>query len=261
MKAYTVNDESKYLVVSGVPAIKIQEELERLCLRYGKLELLKILPDYPQEDYAEAYLVKYDSIKKARFAKVKLDGKSFFGGVLHVFYAPELETVDETREKLADRRKSIAALTRYDQDAGEVNKTKQLSKMEIRNVVVKRYLAHLKDDVACVYQKHFMTNNSGGSASTSDISSSEKDSGAPISVPSSISNTQTDNSCTTEVGTESSCTGTQNKTEKLLEDVKGTSSSQPRKRVKCASISQAPKKIKMFKDAKILSYNESGGHK
>ena len=44
-----------------------------------------------------------------RIAKRKLDDWSFFGGVLHVCYAPEYETVQETREKLQDRRKAIAA--------------------------------------------------------------------------------------------------------------------------------------------------------
>ena len=47
-----------------------------------------------------------------RFAKKKLDNKSFFGGILHVCYAPEFETVNDTREKLQERRKIIAKKTR-----------------------------------------------------------------------------------------------------------------------------------------------------
>ena len=47
-----------------------------------------------------------------RAAKRKLDDWSFYGGVLHVCYAPEYETVQETREKLQDRRKAIAAKVR-----------------------------------------------------------------------------------------------------------------------------------------------------
>ena len=47
-----------------------------------------------------------------RFAKKKLDNKSFFGGILHVCYAPEFETVNDTREKLQERRKVIAKKTR-----------------------------------------------------------------------------------------------------------------------------------------------------
>lgn len=47
-----------------------------------------------------------------RVAKKKLDNRSFFGGILHVCYAPEFETVDDTREKLQERRKIIAKKTR-----------------------------------------------------------------------------------------------------------------------------------------------------
>ena len=49
-----------------------------------------------------------------RIAKNKLDNSSFFGGILHVCYAPEFETVDDTREKLQQRRKIIAKKTRGD---------------------------------------------------------------------------------------------------------------------------------------------------
>lgn len=37
-----------------------------------------------------------------------IDNKNFFGGVLHVFYIPELETLAETRAKLIQRRKDVA---------------------------------------------------------------------------------------------------------------------------------------------------------
>lgn len=51
-----------------------------------------------------------------RTAKKKLDNRSFFGGILHVCYAPEFETVDDTREKLQERRKVIAKKTRGEYD-------------------------------------------------------------------------------------------------------------------------------------------------
>ena len=43
-----------------------------------------------------------------RFAKKKLDMRSFYGGILHVCYAPEYETIDDTREKLNERRRLVA---------------------------------------------------------------------------------------------------------------------------------------------------------
>lgn len=42
-----------------------------------------------------------------RIAKRLLDNKNFFGGVLHVFYIPELETLAETKAKLIQRRKDV----------------------------------------------------------------------------------------------------------------------------------------------------------
>jgi hypothetical protein len=42
-----------------------------------------------------------------RIAKRKLDDYSFMGGVLHVCYAPEYETVADTREKLNERQSTI----------------------------------------------------------------------------------------------------------------------------------------------------------
>lgn len=144
VRVYTVNDESRYLILDGVPSIKISSELEMLCQRYGDIDFLKMLPDYPHEDYAEVYLVKYKVLKNARFAKKQLDGKSFFGQVLHVCYAPELETVDETREKLQDRRKTIAALTRYRQDSGARNLTREPRVMPSTAV---RYMNQLRPDL------------------------------------------------------------------------------------------------------------------
>ena len=42
-----------------------------------------------------------------RKAKRKLDNRSFFGGILHVAYGPEFESVEETREKLMDRKRVV----------------------------------------------------------------------------------------------------------------------------------------------------------
>lgn len=50
----------------------------------------------------------YNKISSFRTAKRRLDELEFFGGVLHVCYAPEYETVEETRLKLQERRITIA---------------------------------------------------------------------------------------------------------------------------------------------------------
>jgi len=43
-----------------------------------------------------------------RIAKRLIDNKNFFGGFLHVYYAPELETLDETKLKFIQRHKDVA---------------------------------------------------------------------------------------------------------------------------------------------------------
>ena len=41
-----------------------------------------------------------------------MDEQSFFGGLLHVCYAPEFETVEETRKKLQERNAYVARTTK-----------------------------------------------------------------------------------------------------------------------------------------------------
>ena len=43
----------------------------------------------------------------SRVAKKFVDDYNFYGGVLHVCYAPEYESVDETSQKLQERKKSV----------------------------------------------------------------------------------------------------------------------------------------------------------
>ncbi|XP_053117742.1 RNA-binding protein 48 isoform X2 [Hemicordylus capensis] len=111
VKVYTVNLESRYLLIQGVPALGVMKELVEQFALYGTIEEYNPLDDYPAEEFTEVYLIKFQKIQSARIAKRKLDERSFFGSLLHVCYAPEFETVQETREKLQDRRKYIAKLT------------------------------------------------------------------------------------------------------------------------------------------------------
>ncbi|KAJ7375497.1 RNA-binding protein 48 [Desmophyllum pertusum] len=112
VKVYTINLESKFVLVQGVPAVGTTKELLELFALYGTIEEYRILDDYPTEPFTEVYWIKFQRINSARIAKKKLDNRSFFGGILHVCYAPEFETVDDTREKLQERRKVIAKKTR-----------------------------------------------------------------------------------------------------------------------------------------------------
>ncbi|XP_071451255.1 uncharacterized protein [Hetaerina americana] len=108
VKVYTVNDESPHILVFGVPSLGLQDDLKRVSSKFGDIKSLVVVPGYSSEDFTETYHIQYSRIQAARHAKRRLDGLSFYGGVLHVCYAPEMETVSETRAKLIQRRKDVA---------------------------------------------------------------------------------------------------------------------------------------------------------
>ncbi|XP_060013017.1 RNA-binding protein 48 isoform X1 [Lagenorhynchus albirostris] len=112
VKVYTVNLESRYLLIQGVPAVGAMKELVERFALYGAVEQYNALDEYPAEDFTEVYLIKFLNLQSARIAKRKMDEQSFFGGLLHVCYAPEFETVEETRKKLQERNAYVARTTK-----------------------------------------------------------------------------------------------------------------------------------------------------
>ncbi|XP_023930756.1 RNA-binding protein 48-like, partial [Lingula anatina] len=113
VKVYSVAQESQYLLVQGVPAVGASAELIKLFALYGEILEYRILDQYPTDDnYTEIYWIKYKKIQSARFAKKKLDDYAFFGGALHICYAPEYESVQETKDKLRERRREVAVRLR-----------------------------------------------------------------------------------------------------------------------------------------------------
>ncbi|XP_051007943.1 RNA-binding protein 48 [Acomys russatus] len=112
VKVYTINLESRYLLIQGVPAVGAMKELVERFALYGEIEQYNPLDEYPAEDFTEVYLIKFVRLQSARVAKKKMDEQSFFGGLLHVCYAPEFETIEETRKKLEERRAYIARVTK-----------------------------------------------------------------------------------------------------------------------------------------------------
>ncbi|CAL8075128.1 unnamed protein product [Calicophoron daubneyi] len=113
VKVYTIATESTYVLICGVPSIKLEQVLKDKCKQYGRVELIRKLPDYPQQaEFTETFLVKFDSVQTARRAKHCLDDSSFYGGHVHVCYAPEYETVAECRVKLHQCRRDNARIAR-----------------------------------------------------------------------------------------------------------------------------------------------------
>ncbi|EAU77365.3 AGAP003741-PA [Anopheles gambiae str. PEST] len=98
VRVYSVANESRHLLIFGVPQINLLRELRQELVRFGAL-----LPE-PFTDVFHACFVK---LEKARQAKKLLDARNFYGGILHLSYAPELESVEEVRAKLNQRRSEV----------------------------------------------------------------------------------------------------------------------------------------------------------
>lgn len=81
--------------------------MKNLCTKYGNIRAIHVVPNVENEQFTECYHVHFERIQSARIAKKMIDTKSFYGGILHVCYAPECESVGETRTKLLQRKKDV----------------------------------------------------------------------------------------------------------------------------------------------------------
>lgn len=102
-------NESQHLLIFGVPKINIQQELKKRVERFGAIEHIRNVTQdisessFPLEAFTEVYWIKFREIVNARKCKRYLDAKQFYGGILHISYAPEYETQCELRDKLHKR--------------------------------------------------------------------------------------------------------------------------------------------------------------
>lgn len=115
VKAYSVASESRHLLVFGVPQIDLLRELKAEFRRYGTVQLVlnvteavKATGSVAIEPFTDVFHVQFEKLDRARRAKKLLDAKNFYGGILHVSYAPERESPEELRQKLVQRRREIA---------------------------------------------------------------------------------------------------------------------------------------------------------
>jgi hypothetical protein len=105
---YTILQESFYLIFDQVPPYHLENELVRQCSMLGKVVEHSQLQDHPNAtDLYEVFLFKLDTIASARKVKRKLDDTVFYGGQIRVYYAPEHETVQDTRRKLNERQIAV----------------------------------------------------------------------------------------------------------------------------------------------------------
>ncbi|KAG7610555.1 Pentatricopeptide repeat [Arabidopsis suecica] len=101
----SVCDESRYMIVRNVPALGCGDDLMRLFMTYGEVEECKPMDAEDCAEFTDVYWIKFRLITNER----KLDESSFLGNRLQISYAPEYESVSDTKEKLETRRKEVLA--------------------------------------------------------------------------------------------------------------------------------------------------------
>ncbi|KAL1539351.1 RNA-binding protein 48-like isoform X2 [Salvia divinorum] len=109
VRVYTVCDESRYLIVRNVPSLGCGDELLKLFSTHGPVAECKPMDAEECEAYTDVYWIKFHQLSNARFAKRKLDKSVFLGNQIQVTYAPEYESLSDTKEKLEGRRREVLA--------------------------------------------------------------------------------------------------------------------------------------------------------
>jgi len=67
VKVYTVNQESRFLVVEEVPALGVEKDLVKLVALHGTIEEYRNLDDYETPDaFTEVFWFKFESLTAAR---------------------------------------------------------------------------------------------------------------------------------------------------------------------------------------------------
>nr|GMD98807.1 RNA-binding protein 48-like [Ipomoea batatas] len=107
VRVYTVCDESKFLIVRNVPSLGCGDDLAKLFTTYGEVEECKPMDAEDCEPFTDVYWIKFQRVDNARFAKRKLDEFVFLGNRLQVSYAPQYESLSDTKEKLEGRRREV----------------------------------------------------------------------------------------------------------------------------------------------------------
>ncbi|KAH8390336.1 hypothetical protein KR200_000225 [Drosophila serrata] len=113
VKVYTVASESRHLLIFGVPKINLQANLKSKLQGFGRLESCICITSemalkMDLEAFTDVFAAKFERLEVARRAKQMLDARQFYGGILHISYAPERESLEELREKLLKRRQEVA---------------------------------------------------------------------------------------------------------------------------------------------------------
>uniref|UniRef100_A0A182JVV9 RNA-binding protein 48 n=1 Tax=Anopheles christyi TaxID=43041 RepID=A0A182JVV9_9DIPT len=137
VRVYSVANESRHLLVFGVPQINLLRELRQDLVRFGALESISNITESWQQEhegsnelhpepFTDVFHVCFAKLEKARQAKKLLDARNFYGGILHISYAPELESLEEVRAKLSQRRSEVRFRLKIDRGRHSKKRTANL---------------------------------------------------------------------------------------------------------------------------------------
>ncbi|KAJ0238936.1 Uncharacterized protein HA466_0234690 [Hirschfeldia incana] len=142
VRVYTVCDESRYLVVRNVPALGCGDDVMRLFATYGEVEECKPMDAEDCDEFTDVYWIKFRLISNSRFAKRKLDESVFLGNRLQISYAPEFESLSDTKDKLETRRKEVLSRTnpQKTQSASQITKSSGPVSTQMDNFSTQRSL-------------------------------------------------------------------------------------------------------------------------
>ncbi|KAF0698319.1 Aste57867_11039 [Aphanomyces stellatus] len=107
-KAYTVNDESRFILVRNIPSLGACDELVQRFRVYGAIEEHQFVDDHDDAtEFLDVLWLRYEHVNAARRAKTLGVKTPFYGNLLHVAYCPEDEEPLDTRAKLDARRELL----------------------------------------------------------------------------------------------------------------------------------------------------------
>ena len=108
VRVYTVNDESRHVLIYNVPAIGVLSELRTLLNRYAPVEEFQVLDSQETEQFTEVVRVQFGTVQIAKDVRRRLGADApFYGQILRVQYAPEYESVQDTKKKLQGRKEYV----------------------------------------------------------------------------------------------------------------------------------------------------------
>ena len=111
VRVFSVAQESMFILLFNVPLYASESDLVQILLPFGEVHaLVKVTDQHPHEEFTDVYQVKYEKIASAKLMKAKHDEISLLGSPLHIQYAPELESAEETEAKFRDRCESVRCL-------------------------------------------------------------------------------------------------------------------------------------------------------